>query len=134
MTMVRRRQNTLFCHTTTLPLMLQFVLQSYHTKVCQPSVQFHLSSFIVMLGFLSWLRLILSIWFCILQTVALIFKYTAGGVGYVTDSLMNARSPPHTLQIFRILKAFNALCKILQHNHVCECACGLGADARGTSV
>lgn len=91
MAVVRCRQNTLFCQPTTLPLMFLFVVLSDQTNtvVTTKWCAIHLcstflSSFIVILGCVSGLRLILSIWFWVLQTVALIFKYTPGGVGCVT--------------------------------------------------
>ncbi len=79
---------TLFCHLTMLPLLFLFVFLSYQTntvvsiKWC--SIHLCSSSFIAVLGHMPGLRLIVSIWLCILQTVVVIFKYTTGGVGCVT--------------------------------------------------
>lgn len=65
---------------------------SYDKTAWHPSVQFLLSSFIVIL---EGLKLILSIWFWVLQT-ALIFKYMTGGMGCVACLEMHAHTERET--------------------------------------
>lgn len=48
--------------------------------MCHPSVQLFFVFLHGLFGYVSRLRLILALWFCILQTAALIFKYMADGV------------------------------------------------------